>query len=401
MDPMTNFGKIIASLRREQGLTQERFASRLGITAQAVSKWETGTGLPDVAMMPQIARALHVPVGRLFAEPEMEVPEGRQIAEFWEGMPLRHVFQNMGCYSDKEVVEEEGCMVRFADGSTADLKNGVAINMGPGEIRIREAECAVQQMSTGTLIRPMETARDLEVELGGHVQVHIHACQTENRLEARGRQAFLAKLDVKTENDKWIVRCDCPGDEREPDQLDLYLPGGGKLDVRISGSGDVNVEPDFRETCLRVSGASQVKMLGDAGQMSVRVSGSGEVHAVRARDVQMQVSGSGDLRFERLTGSMELQTSGASSMICRACDLDRMTIRCSGASSVELLEGQVDGLDMHITGAATLEGRHICVKQADLQVSGQGAITLGRILEKSVERLGKECRLTVLHRGEK
>jgi len=88
-------------------------------------------------------------------------------------------------------------------------------------------------------------------------------------------------------------------------------------------------------------------------------------------------------------------------MICRACDLDRMTIRCSGASSVELLEGQVDGLDMHITGAATLEGRHICVKQADLQVSGQGAITLGRILEKSVERLGKECRLTVLHRGEK
>ena len=44
-------GKIIASCRKEQGMTQAILAERLGISDRAVSKWETGKSLPDSGIM--------------------------------------------------------------------------------------------------------------------------------------------------------------------------------------------------------------------------------------------------------------------------------------------------------------------------------------------------------------
>ena len=45
------FGSFVASLRREQGLTQKELAQGLYISDKAVSKWETGVSIPDTALL--------------------------------------------------------------------------------------------------------------------------------------------------------------------------------------------------------------------------------------------------------------------------------------------------------------------------------------------------------------
>ena len=55
MDMMT-LGKQIAYYRKEWGLTQEALANRLGVTNQAVSKWERGAALPDVETILVLSR---------------------------------------------------------------------------------------------------------------------------------------------------------------------------------------------------------------------------------------------------------------------------------------------------------------------------------------------------------
>ena len=51
-----NFSKNLRKLRLEKKLTQEQVAEKLGVSAQSVSRWETGATFPDVMMLPEIAR---------------------------------------------------------------------------------------------------------------------------------------------------------------------------------------------------------------------------------------------------------------------------------------------------------------------------------------------------------
>ena len=59
--------QTIRRLRREQGLTQEEVAQALGVSAPAVSKWETGTTLPDLALLAPLARLLGTDLNGLLA----------------------------------------------------------------------------------------------------------------------------------------------------------------------------------------------------------------------------------------------------------------------------------------------------------------------------------------------
>ncbi|MCL1953032.1 MAG: helix-turn-helix domain-containing protein, partial [Oscillospiraceae bacterium] len=59
---MQKIGKTIAALRRNKGFTQEALAQRLGITPQAVSKWETGLGLPEASLLVELAGLFGVPL---------------------------------------------------------------------------------------------------------------------------------------------------------------------------------------------------------------------------------------------------------------------------------------------------------------------------------------------------
>ncbi|WP_273446791.1 helix-turn-helix domain-containing protein [Thermophilibacter provencensis] len=58
-------GRRIARLRLEHGMTQERLASELGVTAQAVSKWENDLSAPDISLLPALAKTFGVSVDQL------------------------------------------------------------------------------------------------------------------------------------------------------------------------------------------------------------------------------------------------------------------------------------------------------------------------------------------------
>ena len=61
----STLGESIARFRRQAGITQEELGRGVGVTTQAVSRWECG-GTPDVELLPAIADRLHVSVDALF-----------------------------------------------------------------------------------------------------------------------------------------------------------------------------------------------------------------------------------------------------------------------------------------------------------------------------------------------
>ena len=74
-----SMGEIIREMRKSKGLTQEALAQAMGVSIQAVSKWETGQSLPDVTLLPAIADYFNIPVDALFGREA--VAERREAAE--------------------------------------------------------------------------------------------------------------------------------------------------------------------------------------------------------------------------------------------------------------------------------------------------------------------------------
>lgn len=55
---MYNLGAKIAELRKEKAMTQNDLADVLGVSSQAVSKWEIGASYPDISLIPKISKLL-------------------------------------------------------------------------------------------------------------------------------------------------------------------------------------------------------------------------------------------------------------------------------------------------------------------------------------------------------
>ncbi|MDR1100785.1 MAG: helix-turn-helix domain-containing protein [Clostridiales bacterium] len=75
-------GERIKAKRKELNLTQEDLASKLGVTFQAVSKWENDTSIPDISLLPKIAKALNTTYDYLLDGLEEECDVAAERA-FW------------------------------------------------------------------------------------------------------------------------------------------------------------------------------------------------------------------------------------------------------------------------------------------------------------------------------
>lgn len=98
-------GCFIAQLRKELGLTQKELAEKLEVTDKAISRWETGKGLPDTSLLKPLAEILGVSVGELLSGKRMDDSQIKNQAdhiileslgyeerqEKWKGI-LRYVF---------------------------------------------------------------------------------------------------------------------------------------------------------------------------------------------------------------------------------------------------------------------------------------------------------------------
>ena len=68
-------GKRIAAMRKEKGLKQDALAEALGVSPQAVSKWENDQTCPDISLLPALAELLGVSVDELLSGKKKETEQ--------------------------------------------------------------------------------------------------------------------------------------------------------------------------------------------------------------------------------------------------------------------------------------------------------------------------------------
>lgn len=129
----SEFGRRVASLRKEKGYTQEKISALLNVTPQAVSKWEQGNALPDTLLVPLLAKLLSVSIDYLLT--------GASISG--KPSPYDGEYQKEGFYwgiQPSELAEQ------IADILQGDIENKRLLDIGSGEGRdaIYFAKCGFQ-----------------------------------------------------------------------------------------------------------------------------------------------------------------------------------------------------------------------------------------------------------------
>ena len=82
-------GAFIAMLRKEKKLTQMELAQLLHVSDKTISKWETGRGMPDTALLKPLSEALGVSIGELLTGARMEGLQDTVFSAPYSGVKIR------------------------------------------------------------------------------------------------------------------------------------------------------------------------------------------------------------------------------------------------------------------------------------------------------------------------
>lgn len=132
---MKELGNKIAKKRKDLGMTQSEFADRLSVTRQTVGRWETGTALPDIDKISEIASILKVSCDYLLKDEVAEDAPGSSAS----GKTSRLLSALVGRQVKLQFFDEEAdvdlynkvCTIQSLEGSW--IKVSFDTKKGPGE----------------------------------------------------------------------------------------------------------------------------------------------------------------------------------------------------------------------------------------------------------------------------
>ena len=419
MNQMENFKYIISEERRRAGLTQEALATRIGITPQAVSKWENGVSYPDVTLFPVIAEMLGIPISRLFGEsekPTEPVKVVQSLPDMVQGLPLVCTNGRYVCYSDKTLTStrEDGGIAVFSDGSEANLNLGVATNRGAGEVRVYEyadimpeivwadaagGETAMEQEFPFRPALKLSVSRPCDIGILTAEQGKEGIC----RVSAIGDASFIHAITLTDEGERLSLEVkSSDGDRGSHGNNKITISVGADhanlLKCKFNAVGDVRIAPDFDRMEILINGSTDLTANG-VGEASFKINGAGDINLREvAVSADMQINGSGDITVQHCA-SPKIHINGSGDVKCGEVH-GTMSATINGSGDINC-GGDVARLDLRINGSGDFHGKDLSVTDAEIKVpQGSSAeITIGQIRGTSVEKLSRECTLCVGKRG--
>ncbi|MCL2405372.1 MAG: DUF2807 domain-containing protein [Defluviitaleaceae bacterium] len=429
MYELEGFGARLQQLRKQKGMTQEDLAHRVGVTGQAVSKWETDQSYPDITLITSLATILEADIHYLFGKKEIAPVSTSNFPQTLGGMPMVHSIQGVACYSNKNVLHVDASGVKFTDGSTAELSNKLAINMGKGEIKFiadeydhyggfRHIDHTITSMN-----EEYDATENIEIEIGScRSECHIIPSQDgKTRVKASGDAIFIHTLNVEVTG-KTLKITQKPIEKHNShatNKLTIEMPceAGGHAKISINGSSSITSEiPKFTTGALGINGSGTIKMLS-FDSCTANINGSGEICGTHAADVGIGINGSGVVRWETsvdakvsINGSGDVSITAAKDIgvgingsgivtVNKMTGDGHVSTRISGSGIINIKTGSCIKFGADISGSGDITADGLTVNEANIVLHNDGNVILGWVKERSSEQIKKKGTIKVLRRG--
>ncbi len=428
---LDEMGLRIARRRKELGLTQDQLAKQLDLSPQAISKWETGAGMPDIASLPYLAKALDMSIDALFGQDrsdknleQEDLAQNKQTQQSFTNpiLDLEDIAQTdldfIYQYEDKVLLSDlmpektQGAVVSFEDGSQANLLTGSVLNMGNGHIIISNLEHYIESQqyipNVGPIVEETAPSETLNEELGPYLK-DVRSLNLELR-----HNTDVRIVPVENAEDIGVFFPD-PNDQ---EAFFIHIEGNC-LTIR-----DQSRDQAFPNSFLRQAfnwGKSQgeraieIRLLAESERLSVHSVGASDIHCqVAFEEAQIQVSGVGNLEASKLSnvsyhnsgvGDIDIGTvhnfkyegSGASDVHLKMVTGD-VSIRTSGAGDIKIERGNLEHFVINTSGVGDIQAEGVTTNELDCSLSGHGNVIIGRVLGASREKVSMLSSLRILER---
>ena len=345
-------GGRIAAIRKAKGWTQAQLAERMGVSVQAVSKWETGASWPDVTTLPRLAGELGVSIDWLFGQ-DTKDPDPE------------HVFRKE---AEEAAAPEDAAGGHETDGSAG---TGFVFSDAPEEPIGETAEPDSHEWEP----RDPEAKASIELQLHGVAEVEV-AAGTGGKWtwDLKGAPELTEKIEIRTQGYHLkLVDRTASGSfsifglrtlfrSERTLKVTLYSPADVLEDVQVRkrGTSKLTIQPTIERIDLTSAGAGDIELY-QVADGTINSKGVGDLHIHALDSCEITSGGVGDLRIEEITG--------------------RLKVTQSGVGDIKISRGYIEDLIVKKSGVGDFRAPDVEVMGCDLSVSGVGDVRLGKVHE--------------------
>ena len=191
------------------------------------------------------------------------------------------------------------------------------------------------------------TSADVIITHGDAVSVRVRA--DEDAIDKLTTEVRNGVLYIDSRPDGW----------RNVRVMEVYITMP-KLDmVKNSGSGDFSIKEGM-----------------PGNNLDIRISGSGDMEAdLQATNMEINISGSGDVSFSGLRGNMNISISGSGDVNGSDLTLDECTISSLGSGDIEL-SGKASQFTATISGSGDINAYNLIAAEASVKCNGSGDVVI-------------------------
>ena len=408
---MKKFGELISTKRKELGYTQETFAGKLGITPQAVSKWENGIGYPDITLLPTIADVFNMSIDELLGHeaPKPAIEESNDSV-----LQVDAVDE-----SDNDISKDDVFVSTSSHKNIGkDIANSIKLFVnGFGRTSTNKSNIQTNSDETAGFEERLSDFSGIVAKLCNSCDVII-SNEGEFSISASGCKKFIDSISYYVKDGKLRIDMKNYPSANEHNRLDISVAGDkcDLLDVSASGCIDLRIEDvDFDTANLVTGGACDVDADVNIGKLVARFSGASDFTVRDIDEADIVGSGACNIDIENVFSSIKAVLSGSSDIDVE--NANNAEIRISGTGDANIgnasgnltvslsgssyagVSGSVANLCVSVSGNSDFSASNLTAERATITASGPSDVTIGRVIGEHVINADMLCNVEIINRG--
>lgn len=237
------FAEKLKSLRRQSGMSQEKLAEKLGVSRQAITKWETDGGIPDIENIMAISGLFNISIDELLSN-EKGV---KNQTDF--------LFESVMEYDIDEVKRYD---MKFGGANT------LVISGYDGEkIRVRLVSNTLSTLQSDFKIKIDDIRRRIDVDVSRKNGMTEAAAKEAVTIFVQIPNLYIGKIEAAVNAENIEVRSlECSSIELDIKAQNLILDG-------VIGTVEINCNLDMNIVCRSLSGAVEVNQISSTSRICV------------------------------------------------------------------------------------------------------------------------------------